>query len=113
MTNLIQLNMVDLITSTMVDLTIRAPWHYLNLFVIVFINDILVYLKNEEYHASHLRIVLQTMKDKDLYVKFSKCEFWPKSVAFLGHVFSGEGLQLPLRRLRQFSVGLDSHLQRI
>ena len=46
---------------------------YLDMFVIVFIDDIIIYSRNEEDHASHLRIVLQTLKDKELYVKFSKC----------------------------------------
>ena len=48
---------------------------YLDLFVIIFINDILIYSRNAKYHASHLGIVLQILKDKELYVKFSKCEF--------------------------------------
>ena len=58
---------------------------FLDSFVIVFINDILVYLKKKE-HANHLRIVLGILGKKKLYAKFFKCEFWLKSVAFLGHV---------------------------
>ena len=63
---------------------------FLDSFVIVFINDILVYLKKKE-HANHLRIVLGILGKKKLYAKFFKCEFWLKSVAFLGHVVSKNG----------------------
>nr|KYP49620.1 Retrovirus-related Pol polyprotein from transposon 297 family [Cajanus cajan] len=61
---------------------------YLNRFVVVFIDDILVYSKTREEHTKHLRIVLQTLKDKQLHVKLFKCEFWMISVSFLGHVIS-------------------------
>ena len=64
----------------------RVFKHYLDLFVIVLIYDILVYSRNVEKHAIHLRILLQTLKDKELYVKFSKLKFWLKLVAFLGHI---------------------------
>ena len=59
---------------------------YLDLFVIVFIDDVLIYSRNEEDHSSHLRIVPRMLTDKELYSKFSKCEFWLRSVAFLGHI---------------------------
>jgi hypothetical protein len=61
---------------------------YLDRFVVVFINDILVFSKSEEEHAEHLRIVLRTLQEKKLYAKLSKCEFWLKEVSFLGHVVS-------------------------
>ena len=61
---------------------------YLDQFVVVFINNILVYSKLEEEHAEHLRIVLHTLKEKKLYAKFSKYEFWLREVSFLGHVIS-------------------------
>ena len=54
--------------------------------VVVFIDDILIYSKNEEDHAQHLRIVLQRLRDHHLYAKLSKCEFWLDSVKFLGHL---------------------------
>ena len=57
------------------DLMNRVFKQYLELFVIIFINDILIYSRNEEEHASHLRIVLQTLKDRQLFAKFSKREF--------------------------------------
>ena len=59
-----------------------------------FIDDILVYSKNEEEHAEHLRIVLQTLRLEQLHAKLSKCEFWLKSVAFLGYIVSGEGISV-------------------
>ena len=58
----------------------------------VFIDDILIYSKSEEEHAKHLKIVLQVLKEKKLYEKLSKCEFWLKEVSFLGHVISGSGI---------------------
>ena len=65
---------------------------FLDKFVVVFIDDILVYSKNEEEHKEHLRLVLGKLKEHQLYAKFSKCEFWLKEVGFLGHVISGEGI---------------------
>jgi hypothetical protein len=64
----------------------------LDKFVVVFIDDILIYSKDEEEHAKHLRIVLQRLRDHKLYAKFSKCEFWLDSVKFLGHTISKEGI---------------------
>ena len=58
----------------------------------VFIDDILVYSKDEEEHKEHLRLVLGKLREHQLYAKFSKCEFWLKEVGFLGHVISEEGI---------------------
>ncbi|XP_070017395.1 uncharacterized protein [Nicotiana sylvestris] len=63
-------------------------------FVIVFIDDILVYSRSQEYHDNHLREVLQTLQQDQLYAKFSKCEFWLESIAFLGHVISREEIMV-------------------
>ncbi|KAL0562068.1 hypothetical protein IC582_002518 [Cucumis melo] len=63
-------------------------------FVIVFIDDILIYSKTEAEHEEHLRMVLQTLRDNKLYAKFSKCEFWLKQVSFLGHVVSKAGVSV-------------------
>jgi hypothetical protein len=65
---------------------------YLDKFVIVFIDDILIYSKNKEDHANHLRIALQLLREHQLYAKFNKCEFWLDQVEFLGHVISKEGI---------------------
>ena len=60
----------------------------------VFIDDILIYSKNEEEHAEHLRIVLQRLREHKLYAKFSKCDFWLKEVQFLGHIISKAGISV-------------------
>jgi hypothetical protein len=65
---------------------------YLDKFVVVFIDDILVYSRNEEEHKEQLSHVLQKLRDNQLYAKFSKCEFWLKEVSFLGHVITGGGI---------------------
>ena len=62
--------------AAFVDLMNRVFKQYLDLFVIILIDDILIYSRSEEEHASHLRVVLQTLKDHRLFAKFSKCEFW-------------------------------------
>ena len=67
---------------------------YLDQFVIVFIDDILVYSRSLKQHARHLRIVLNTLRDAQLYAKFSKCEFWLDKVGFLGHIISAEGISV-------------------
>ncbi|KAG8472962.1 hypothetical protein CXB51_034879 [Gossypium anomalum] len=67
---------------------------YLDRFAVVFIDDILIYSKDETEHAEHLRIVLQTLRNKQLYVKFSKSEFWLREVGFLGHIVSGDGIRV-------------------
>ena len=65
---------------------------YLDKFVIIYIDDILVYSKTEEEHAEHLRLVLTKLRDHRLYAKFSKCEFWLKELIFLSHVVSAAGV---------------------
>jgi hypothetical protein len=61
---------------------------YLDKFIVVFIDDILIYSKTKEEHEEHLRLVLGTLREHQLYAKFSKCQFWLKEVGFLGHVLS-------------------------
>jgi hypothetical protein len=81
----------------------NAPAHFMYLmnsvfmpeldkFVMVFIDDILIYSKSEEEHAHHLRVILQQLQDHQLYARFSKCAFWLKEVPFLGHVISTGGI---------------------
>ena len=67
---------------------------YLDLFVIVFIDDIIVYSKSKKEHEEHLRIILEVLREKNLYVKFSMCEFWLDSVSFLGHVVYKDGVMV-------------------
>ncbi|KAH0784113.1 hypothetical protein KY290_003711 [Solanum tuberosum] len=85
--------------AAFMDLMNRVFKPYLDMFVIVFIDDILIYSRNEEDHANHLRTVLQTLKDKELYAKFSKCEFWLKSMAFLGHIVSDDGIKVDTQKI--------------
>jgi hypothetical protein len=73
---------------------------YLDKFVVVFIDDILVYSRNEEEHEEHLRLILQKLKDNQLYAKFSKCEFWLKEVSFLGHAITGGGIAVDPGKVR-------------
>ena len=65
---------------------------YLDKFIVVFIDDILIYSKSEEEHREHLGIALRVLRDHQLYAKMSKCEFWLREVKFLGHVVSSEGV---------------------
>ena len=71
---------------------IFRPW--LDKFVMVFIDDILIYSKNRDEHADHLRVVLNVLKEHQLYGKLSKCEFWLEEVQFLGHVISEQGIAM-------------------
>ena len=82
--------------AAFIDLMNRVFKEFLDQFVIVLIDDILVYSKSMEEHVFHLRTVLQTLREHQLYAKFSKCEFWLESVAFLGHVVSKDGIQVDL-----------------
>ena len=70
------------------DLMNRVFQSYLDRLVIVFIDNILVYSGSSEEHLEHLRIVLQTLRERQLYAKLSKCQFWLDRVTFLGHVIS-------------------------
>ena len=72
---------------------------YLDKFVIVFIDDILVYSRGMEEHEEHLRVVLQTLRERQLYAKLSKCEFWLHQVIFLGHVISKKGIEVDPKKI--------------
>ncbi|GKC26580.1 putative reverse transcriptase domain-containing protein [Tanacetum coccineum] len=74
------------------DLMNRGYKLYLDRFVIVFIDDILIYSKSRKKHEGHLKLILRLLKKEELYAKFSKCEFWLSKVQFLGHVFDSEGI---------------------
>ncbi|KAL0560669.1 hypothetical protein IC582_001079 [Cucumis melo] len=81
-------------SAVFMDLMNRVFREFLDTFVIVFIDDILIYSKMEAEHEEHLRMVLQTLRDNKLYAKFSKCEFWLKQMSFLGHVVSKAGVSV-------------------
>jgi len=80
--------------AVFMDLMNRVFSPYLDQFVVVFIDDILIYSKNNREHAEHLRIVLQTLKQEQLHAKQSKCDFWLDRIAFLGHMISEEGISV-------------------
>ncbi|KAG8480712.1 hypothetical protein CXB51_025402 [Gossypium anomalum] len=80
--------------AVFMDLMNRIFRQYLDQFVVVFIDDILIYSRDEIEHAEHLRVVLQILWDKQLYAKFNKCEFWLREVSFLGHVVSASGIRV-------------------
>ena len=92
----------------------NAPAYFMNLmnkvfmeeldkFVVVFINDILVYSKSAQEHEHHLRIVLEKLRAHKLYAKFSKCEFFLKKVAFLGHILTAEGVAVDPKKVEAVS----------
>ena len=85
--------------AAFMDLMNRVFIPYLDRFVVVFIDDILVYSKSMEEHDHHLRTVFQTLKENQLYAKFSKCEFWLEEVSFLGHVISAEGIKVDPKKI--------------
>ncbi|GJT60710.1 putative reverse transcriptase domain-containing protein [Tanacetum coccineum] len=80
--------------AVFMDLMNRVCKPYLDKFVIVFIDDILVYSKDEEEHGKHLKIILELLKKERLYAKFSKCDFWLDSVQFMGHVIDRSGVHV-------------------
>ena len=80
--------------AVFMDLMHRVFPPYLDLFVVVFVDDILIYSQSEEEHEDHLRIILQTLKDHQFYVKFNKYKVWLTEVKFLGHVMSASGVSV-------------------
>ncbi|GKF80901.1 putative reverse transcriptase domain-containing protein [Tanacetum coccineum] len=80
--------------AVFMDFMNRVCKPYLDKFIIVFIDDILIYSKSKQEHEEHLKIILELLKKEELYVKFSKCEFWIPKVQFLGHVIDNEGIHV-------------------
>jgi hypothetical protein len=80
---------------------------YLDKFIVVFIDDILVYSRSEEEYEERLCLALQKLREHRLYAKLSKCEFWMKQVAFLGHVISKEGISVDPSKVQD--VGATAH----
>ncbi|XP_074277889.1 putative mitochondrial protein AtMg00860 [Silene latifolia] len=89
--------------ASFMDLMKRVFSPYLDKFVMVFIENILVYSKTKEEHEEHLNIVLQTLREHQLYAKLSKCEFWLEKVGFLGHVISREGVAMDPTKIEAVS----------
>ena len=85
--------------TAFMDLMNRVFASYLDRFVVVFIDDILIYSKSSLEHEEYLRMVLQTLREKKLYAKLQKCEFWMNSVTFLGHVISKEGISVDPKKV--------------
>ncbi|GKC57677.1 putative reverse transcriptase domain-containing protein, partial [Tanacetum coccineum] len=86
--------------AVFMDLMNRVCKPYSDKFVIVFIDDILVYYKNEEEHGKHLKIILELLKKERLYAKFSKCVFWLDSIQFLGHVIDRSGVYVDPAKIK-------------
>ena len=77
----------------------RVFKQYLDLFIVILIDCILIYSRNEKEHAIHLRVV-QILKDRHLFTKFRKCDFWLQSIAFLGLIVSSEGIWVDSRKIK-------------
>ncbi|GJT78720.1 putative reverse transcriptase domain-containing protein [Tanacetum coccineum] len=96
--------------AVFMDLMNRVCKPYLDKFVIVFIDDILIYSKNKKEHEEHLKMILELLKKEELYAKFSKCEFWIPKVQFLGHVIDSEGIHVDPAKIESIKYGhLLSH----
>jgi len=92
----------------------NAPAYFMNLmnkvfmdeldkFVVVFIDDKIIYSKSVQEHEQHLRVVLEKLRAHKLYAKFSKCEFWLEKVAFLCHILTTEGVTVDLKKVEAVS----------
>ena len=92
----------------------NAPAYFMNLmnkifmdeldkFVVVFIDDILIYSKSVQEHEQHLRVVLEKLRVHRLYAKFSKCEFWQEKVSFVGHILTAEGVAVDPEKVEAVS----------
>ncbi|GKC30346.1 putative reverse transcriptase domain-containing protein, partial [Tanacetum coccineum] len=86
--------------AVFMDLMNRVCKPYLDKFIIVFIDDILIYSRNKEEHAYHLRIILELLKKEKLYAKFSKCDFWISILQFLGHVIDSQGIHVDPAKIK-------------
>ncbi|GKA71790.1 putative reverse transcriptase domain-containing protein [Tanacetum coccineum] len=81
-------------SAVFMDLMNRVCKSYLDRFVIVFIDDILIYSKSRKEHEGYLNLILKLLKEEELYAKFSKCEFWLSKVQFLRHMIDSEGIHV-------------------
>jgi len=87
-------------TAYFIYLMNKVFMEYLDKFLVVFIDDILVFSKNEIEHEKHLRLVLQKLREHQLYAKLSKCVFWLKEVSFLGHIISNGGVAVDPKKVQ-------------
>ena len=79
---------------------LRVFNRYLDKFVLVFLDDILIYSKNEEEHEEHFRLTLQVLREHQLYAKLSKCDFYRDKIQYLGHIILDEGISVDPEKLR-------------
>ncbi|GJS39264.1 putative reverse transcriptase domain-containing protein [Tanacetum coccineum] len=86
--------------AVFMDLMNRVCKPYLDKFIIVFIDDILIYSHNKEKHANHLKIILELLRKEKLYAKFSKCDFWINMVQFRGHLIDSQGFHVDLAKIK-------------
>nr|GEZ26391.1 putative reverse transcriptase domain-containing protein [Tanacetum cinerariifolium] len=91
--------------AVFMDLMNRVCKKYLDRFVIVFIDEILIYSKNRKEHEGYLKLILKLLKEEELYAKFSKCEFWLSKVQFLGHVIDSEGIHVDPGKIKAIKIG--------
>ncbi|GJW83757.1 putative reverse transcriptase domain-containing protein [Tanacetum coccineum] len=98
--------------AVFMDLMNRVCKPYLDKFMIVFIDDILIYSRNKEEHTNHLRIILELLKKEKLYAKFSKCDFWIRIVQFLGHLTDNQGLHVDLAKIKAIAKSLTELTQK-
>nr|GEV11978.1 retrotransposon protein, putative, Ty3-gypsy subclass [Tanacetum cinerariifolium]GEV56629.1 retrotransposon protein, putative, Ty3-gypsy subclass [Tanacetum cinerariifolium] len=96
--------------AVFMDLMNRVCMPYLDKFVIVFIDDILIYSKTQEEHVEHLRLVLELLKKEKVYAKFSWCDFWLKETKFLGHVINAKSLTILTQKCKTFDLGEEHKL---
>ncbi|GJZ89311.1 putative reverse transcriptase domain-containing protein [Tanacetum coccineum] len=87
------------------DLMNRVCKSYLDKFVIVFIDDILIYSKSKEDHEVHLKLVIEILKKEKLFAKFSKCEFWLQEVRFLKHIVNSNGIHVEPSKIEAVKNG--------
>ncbi|GJV24490.1 putative reverse transcriptase domain-containing protein [Tanacetum coccineum] len=92
--------------AVFMDLMNRVCKPYLDKFVIVFIDDILIYSKNEQEHKEHLKQILELLKKEELYAKFSKCNFWIPKIQFLGHVIDNKGIHVDPAKIESVKIGI-------
>jgi hypothetical protein len=87
--------------ASFMNLMNKVFMEYLDRFVVIFIVDILIYSKGDSDHEEHLRLVLQKLRDNQLYAKFNKCEFWIDKVPFLGHIISNGGIPVDPAKVKE------------